>query len=93
MSQFTAAEVAKIKEERGLNAQQLNALQNAAYQYGKKATKQELLDNFRKLGYLVPLFEEDLRKKYEKKKERPVKITYDLLPSGKVENFAVEEVD
>ena len=42
---------------------------------------------------MVSLFEEDLQKKFAQKKEKPVRITYDLLPSGKVENFAVEEVN
>ena len=57
MSEFTAQEVARMKEERGLGVEQVNALQKAAFQYGGKLTKQELLDNFRKLGYLVNLFE------------------------------------
>ena len=89
MSEFTPQEIAKIKEERGLGVDQVNALQKAAFQYSGKISKQELLDNFRKFGYLVPLFEEDLKNKYTKKKEKPVRITYDLLPSGKVENFSV----
>jgi hypothetical protein len=71
----------------------LLALQNAANNYAGKITKQELLDNFRRLGYMVSLFEEDLKNKFVPKEEKPVRITYDLLPSGKVENFAVEEIN
>ena len=95
MSQFTAQELAQIKEERNLNAQQLIALQKAATSYSDKISKQDLLDSFRKLGYIVDLFEEDLKARFaakEEKEQKPVRITYDLLPSGKVENFTVEEV-
>lgn len=42
---------------------------------------------------MVSLFEEDLKNKFAPKEEKPVRITYDLLPSGKVENFAVEEIN
>ena len=72
---------------------QINALQKAAFQYGSKVEKQDLLDNFRRLGYMINLFEQDLQNKHAQKKEKPVRITYDLLPSGKVENFAVEEIN
>ena len=46
-----------MKDERGLSVEQINALQKAAFQYGGKLNKQDLLDNFRRLGYLVNLFE------------------------------------
>ena len=60
MTEFSAQELAKVKEERGLNSQQLNALQKAAYQYGDHLSKQELIDTFRKLGYMPQLLEQDL---------------------------------
>ncbi len=60
--------------------------------YKHKIGKEDLLDTFRRLGYMSNLLEEDLLGKFGKKEEKPVRITYDLLPSGKVENFTVEEV-
>jgi hypothetical protein len=45
------------------------------------------------LGYISQLFEEDLQRRFGEKKEKPVKISYDLLPNGKVENFSVQEID
>lgn len=53
MSAFTIQELTAIKEERNLSTQQLLALQNAANTYAGKVTKQELLDSFRRLGYMV----------------------------------------
>lgn len=50
------------------------------------------MDSFRKLGYIVSLFEEDLKNKFAPKEEKPVRISYNLLPNGTVENFMVEEV-
>lgn len=67
MSEFTSQELNRIKEERNLDAQQLIALQKAATSYGGKIGKNELLDNFRTLGYNVFLFEEDLKAKFNKK--------------------------
>lgn len=93
MSDFSPQELAKIKEERGLNQEQLGTLTRAAANYRGKASKEELLDTFRRLGYISRLFEEDLQAKFSKKEEKPVRITYDLLPNGKVENFTVEEIN
>ena len=39
------------------------------------------------------LLETDLNNRFGQKKEKPIRISYDLLPSGKVENFEVTEVD
>ena len=39
------------------------------------------------------LLETDLNNRFGQKKENPIRISYDLLPSGKVENFEVTEVD
>jgi transcriptional regulator with XRE-family HTH domain len=93
MSDFTAQELARIKEERGLNQQQLASLHRAAHQYAGKITKDELLDSFRRIGYISTLFEEDLKNRLTPKEEKPVRITYDLLPNGKVENFTVQPID
>jgi len=43
------------------------ALQRAAATYKGKVTKEELLDTFRRLGYIVGLFEDDLLAKFGKK--------------------------
>ena len=84
MSEFTSQEISKIKEERGLNQDQVSALQRLSAQYKGKISKNDLLDNFRRFGYMSNLLEEDLKSKFTNKKEKPVKISYDLLPSGKV---------
>lgn len=64
MSDFTPQELARIKEERGLNQAQLNCLQRAATQYAGKVNKTELLNIFRGLGYMASMFEEDLKSRF-----------------------------
>ena len=56
MSEFSPQELNRIKEERGLKPDQLAALQRAATTYKGKLSKEELLDTFRRLGYIVSLF-------------------------------------
>lgn len=56
MSEFSPQELNRIKEERGLKPDQLAALQRAASTYKGKLSKEELLDTFRRLGYIVSLF-------------------------------------
>lgn len=93
MSELTAQELNEIREERNLTHQQLEALQRAVRKYHTHASKEEILNTFRRFGYNCNLFETDLQKRFEQKKEKPVKISYDLLPNGRVENFEVQEVD
>jgi hypothetical protein len=39
------------------------------------------------------LLETDLSNRFGQKKEKPIRISYNLLPSGKVDNFEVMEID
>lgn len=92
MSEFSLPEVGKLMDERGLNGEQITALQRAAKEYAGKISKEELLVTFRSLGYIPRLLEDDLKARFGKKEEKPVRITYDLLPNGQVENFTVTPV-
>lgn len=89
MSEFTQQELGRIREERGLTYEQLATLQRLTREYSAKVSKEEILDTYRRLSYIGALLEDDLKAKYSKRQEKPVKITYDLLPNGKVENFTV----
>jgi NTP pyrophosphatase (non-canonical NTP hydrolase) len=93
MAEYTREELIRIKEERNISQLQINNLQRLVKEYAGKVTKEEILDTYRRLGYIATLLEEDLKTKYGEKVEKSVRISYDLLPSGKVENFTVEEVD
>ena len=91
-SEFTPQELSRIKEERGLNNEQIQTLQKMAKTYRNSISKEQLLDTFRTFGYRSSMLEADLKAKFGQTEEKPVRITYDLLPSGKIENFSVEEV-
>lgn len=84
MSEFTLEEISKIIQERPLTADQINVLQKTAVIYHNKISKEELLATYRKFNYISSLFEADLEKRLGNKKEKPIRISYDLLPSGKV---------
>lgn len=64
MAELTAAELNKIREERNLNQQQLDTLQKAVRKYHARASKEEILNTFRRLGYNSNLFETDLNKRF-----------------------------
>ena len=92
-SEFTVKELSRIRQERSLTQEQISTLEKASTNYKGKISKEDLLDTFRRMGYLVSMFEEDLQKRFGEKKEKSVRISYDLLPSGKVEHFMVQEID
>ena len=90
---YSQQELATLKRERNLSQEQLGTLQRMLKQYEGKIGKADLLDSYRKFAYIGSMLEEDLRKRFDRVEEKPVRISYDLLPNGKVENFTVEEVD
>jgi uncharacterized protein YktA (UPF0223 family) len=90
MAEFTPLEVAKLKEERNLTNDQIVFLQRIIKQFSTKITKEELINTYRKLGYNSKIMETDLNLKFGDKKDKPIKITYDLLPNGKIENFEAQ---
>lgn len=62
-------------------------------QYSSNITKDDLLSNYRMLGFIDNLLEEDLKNKFSKKgASKDVQITYDLLPDGTIQHFTVKEV-
>jgi hypothetical protein len=52
--------------------------------YAGKASKQEIIATFRRLGFIASLLESDLNNRFGHKEEKPIRISYDLLPNGKV---------
>lgn len=64
MAELTAQELNKIREERNLNQQQLDTLQKAVRKYHTRASKEEILNTFRRFGFNSNLFEIDLQKRF-----------------------------
>jgi aminoglycoside phosphotransferase family enzyme len=93
MSQLSAEEINVLLKERKLNNEQLTALQAAVQTYHGSASKEEIIATFRRLGFMPSLLDADLASRFGQKKEKSIRISYDLLPSGRVENFEVQEVD
>lgn len=90
MSQLTAEEINVLLQERKLTNEQLTALQSAVQTYHGKASKEEIIATFRRLAFMPSLLEADLHSRFGQKKDNAIRISYDLLPSGRVENFEVQ---
>lgn len=67
MSEFTPAEVDRLREERGFSSDQISFIQSQIKQYSGQITKEELLNVYRRLGYKSNLLADDLKARFGKK--------------------------
>jgi hypothetical protein len=67
MADFTPAEVERMREDRGLSSDQIGFIQNQIKQYKGQITKEELLNVYRRLGYMSNLLADDLKARFGKK--------------------------
>lgn len=93
MSQLSAEEINALLKDHKLTNEQLTALQVAVSTYHGRATKQEVIATFKTLSFIPSLCNTDLANRFGPKKEKVFRVSYDLLPSGRVENFEVQEID
>ena len=67
MTELTGFEIRQLKEERSLTTEQVAFLQNMLRKYGSYSCKEDIINNYRKFGYMSEMLERDLQQRFDKK--------------------------